>query len=536
MIRQISLNCIINISIFLIFFIIRFLFIMIIFLPVQKLSFIFFSWEFLSVKLNLSFRSLSFSLILLLVTLSVLLFSSYYLYGEINFNYYYIVLLVFVSRMFFLIFRNRIFTILLIWDLLGISRFFLVLFYNNWDRCRGAINTALTNRLGDFFLFVFFSSSIFSSYYFLRLSIFISLSFFFVVVASFTKRAQFPFRSWLPKAMRAPTPVSSLVHRRTLVTAGLVLLINFSSSLLNSNLRRIILFAGIFTILFSRISALVEEDLKKVVALSTLSQIGFSILTLGLGLSFISLLHLLRHALFKRCLFIQVGYIIHRSFGQQDGRGYRNIGNFPKFIQIQLLITLFCLCGLFFSRGAVSKDFILELCFSNFFIMIFSLIFFISVFLTFFYSYRLWKRFFSIFSRRVINFSDRKLINFLSLVLVFSSISFIWWINLNLLSLPRLFLYTDFFMPLLFLLFFFCAVYFVLKFITKEFFYKFLVDFLALCVGHNSVNMKFSDLFLNRLNSKGVSLFSFRNFLGGSFLTRKFNSVVLIIFFLFLLF
>lgn len=180
-----------------------------------------------------------------------------------------------------------------------------------------------------------------------------------------------------------------MVHRRTLVTAGLILLINFNSIIIQELVIRVILIVGIFTMFFSRITALVEEDLKKVVALSTLSQIGFSIVTLGLGLSFISFIHLVRHALFKRCLFIQVGYIIHCSFGQQDGRNYRNNGNLPNFIQLQLLVTLFCLCGLIFSSGAVSKDFILEFFFSNRFMTFFSLIFFISIFLTFGYSYRL---------------------------------------------------------------------------------------------------------------------------------------------------
>lgn len=189
--------------------------------------------------------------------------------------------------------------------------------------------------------------------------------------------------------MRAPTPVSSLVHRRTLVTAGLFLIINFSSIVLNKDIISVILIIGIFTIFFSRIAALVEEDLKKVVALSTLSQMGFSIFTVGLGLSFVSFLHLLSHALFKRCLFIQVGYLIHCSLGQQDGRNYRNLGRLPMFIQLQLLVTLFCLCGLIFSRGAVRKDFILEFFFSNFFTSFFALIFFSSVFLTFGYSYRL---------------------------------------------------------------------------------------------------------------------------------------------------
>lgn len=272
---------------------------------------------------------------------------------------------------------------------MGISSFFLVLFYNNWDSCRGAINTALTNRLGDYFMFVFFSISIFRGYYFLTFRIFSFYITLILLLTAFTKRAQFPFRSWLPKAIRAPTPVSSLVHRRTLVTAGLILLINFSNLVLQKNVISLILIIGLFTIFFSSITALVEEDLKKVVALRTLSQIGFSIVTLGLGLSFISFLHLVRHALFKRCLFIQVGYIIHCSFGQQDGRNYRNNGSLPNFIQIQLLVTLFCLCGLIFSSGAVRKDFILEIFFSNSYILFFSLIFFISVFITFGYRYRL---------------------------------------------------------------------------------------------------------------------------------------------------
>lgn len=212
---------------------------------------------------------------------------------------------------------------------------------------------------------------------------------FFLILTAFTKRAQFPFSSWLPKAMSAPTPVSSLVHSSTLVTAGLILLMNFNFLLFNYYSLSLIIVIGIFTMFFSSISALLEEDIKKVVALSTLSQIGFSILTLGLGLHFVSFIHLVSHALFKRCLFIQVGYIIHCSFGQQDSRSYSNNGNFPLFIQLQLLLTLFCLCGIIFSSGAVSKDFILELFFSNSYFILFSLMFFISVFLTFGYSYRL---------------------------------------------------------------------------------------------------------------------------------------------------
>lgn len=136
-----------------------------------------------------------FSFILILVTFRVLIFSTYYLRGELNFNYYYFVLLVFVGRIFSLNFRNRVFTMLVRWDLLGISSFFLVLFYNNWDRCRGAINTALTNRLGDYFMFVFFRGCIFSGYFFLRFRIFSIAIVLILVLTAFTKSAQFPFRS-----------------------------------------------------------------------------------------------------------------------------------------------------------------------------------------------------------------------------------------------------------------------------------------------------------------------------------------------------
>ncbi|MDG6100206.1 hypothetical protein EXU34_22365, partial [Alteromonas sp. ZYF713] len=90
--------------------------------------------------------------------------------------------------------------------------------------CRGAINTALTNRLGDYFIFVFFGLSVFRGYYFLRFRIFRSYISLLLLLTAFTKRAQFPFRSWLPKAIRAPTPVRSLVHSRTLVTAEVIYL------------------------------------------------------------------------------------------------------------------------------------------------------------------------------------------------------------------------------------------------------------------------------------------------------------------------
>jgi len=351
-----------------------------------------------------------------------------------------------------------------------------------------------------------------------------------LILTAFTKRAQFPFRGWLPKAIRAPTPVRSLVHRRTLVTAGLILIINFNEIILNKDLINFILLGGIFTIFFSRITALVEEDIKKVVALSTLSQIGFSMLTVGLGLRFISFTHLVSHALFKSCLFIQIGYLIHCSFGQQDGRSYSNLGGVPSFIQVQLLVTLFCLCGLIFSRGAVSKDFILELFFSNNFIVFFSLMFFLSVFFTFGYSFRLWKRFFLNFSNSVNHFRRGFIINFLRILLVIFSVTFLWWININIMFLPTLFLYFDFFTPLIFILFSLLVLFLILKLLFKELSYKFIVDFLPSFRIGFSKNIKFLDFCLNNVNSKGFSRFSLGNFLSLSLIKGlNFNSILLVI-------
>lgn len=506
-------------------------------LPFFKVGLYLFEWQFLTLKFSFYFNSLLFSFILFLVTFSVLVYRTYYLSSELRFNYYVFVLLVFVCRIFSLNFSNNSFSILLSWDLLGISSYFLVLFYNNWDSRSGSMNTALTNRLGDYFIFVFFGFTCFSSYYFISFSFFCFYILLFLVLTAFTKRAQFPFSSWLPKAMSAPTPVSSLVHSSTLVTAGLILLINFNFLLFNKFSMVILLVFGSFTIFFSSISALLEEDIKKVVALRTLSQIGFSILTLGLGLYFISFIHLVRHALFKSCLFIQVGYIIHCSLGQQDSRSYSNNGNFPIFMQLQLLITLFCLCGMIFSSGSVSKDFILELFYSNSYYIFFVFIFFLSVFLTFGYSYRLWKGFFLNFNNSISHFSSSFIINFLRLILVTFSICFLWWFNFNIINTPSFFIYIDFFVPIFYILLIYFFIYFIWKLILKEFTYKFLVDFLANISVFKIKNIKFIDLGLLNIISSRYSLFSYFNFNRNLILKNlNFSRLIVIIFLFFLLF
>nr|UXK95541.1 NADH dehydrogenase subunit 5 [Macropostrongyloides baylisi] len=505
------------------------------YVPYMKLGIYLLEWDFLSFKFNFYFNSVLFSVILGLVTLSVLLYSTYYLHSEINFNYYYFVLLIFVGSMFMLNYSSSIFTMLLSWDLLGISSFFLVLFYNNWDSNSGAMNTALTNRIGDFFIFTFFSSVIFYGYYFYSFEMVCSAAVILLLLTSFTKSAQFPFSSWLPKAMSAPTPVSSLVHSSTLVTAGLILLMNFSKLMLNGSVMMILLLIGLFTMFFSSMAALVEEDMKKVVALSTLSQMGFSMTTLGLGISFISFIHLVSHALFKSCLFMQIGYIIHCNYGQQDGRGYGNNGNLPLFMQLQLLITLFCLCGLVFSSGMVSKDMILEMFFLNSYYMFLSFMFFISIFLTFGYSYRLWKGFFLSFSKIVSVYSGTIIMNYLSLLLVLFSIFFMWWLNYNMMVVPAMFLYVDFFAPLLYLLMIAMLCYFSFKLLFKELIYKFLVDYFAKNSIYKIKNLKFMDNNLNKFGLMGFNSLGEAGIIFTGYMSSfKYNNLVILVFLLFM--
>jgi NADH-ubiquinone oxidoreductase chain 5 len=193
----------------------------------------------------------------------------------------------------------------------------------------------------------------------------------------------------LPAAIAAPTPVSALVHSSTLVTAGVYLLIRFNFLFFNTLFRKILLLISGLTIFIAGLGANFEFDLKKIIALSTLSQLGLIMRTLSLGLFKLAFFHLLTHALFKALLFICAGAVIHNIKNSQD---IRDIGaliiNIPFTISC-LNVANFALCGLPFLAGFYSKDLILETALiSN--INLFSLfLFFFSTGLTVMYSFRL---------------------------------------------------------------------------------------------------------------------------------------------------
>jgi NADH-ubiquinone oxidoreductase chain 5 len=150
----------------------------------------------------------------------------------------------------------------------------------------------------------------------------------FVILAAITKRAQIPFSAWLPAAMAAPTPVSALVHSSTLVTAGVYLLVRFYPVVASVWIGQLLFFFSSLTIVISRIGALYETDLKKIIALSTLRQLGLIMISLAVGFRVLAFFHLLTHALFKACLFLCAGRVIHLYGGRQDVRDLRVVGRY----------------------------------------------------------------------------------------------------------------------------------------------------------------------------------------------------------------
>jgi len=291
----------------------------------------------------------------------------------------------FVTLVFFFLFSMRLLVIsgnliilLVSWDLLGFSSLFLV-FYT---RTRGAVSagilTGLVNRLGDCFFYLVLGLSTFTSSSLLAATI---LLLFFV---SMTKSAMVPFSAWLPSAIVAPTPVSALVHSSTLVTAGVYLLYRFIRSE-----SPFLLTTGILTSLVGGLAAALEVDVKRIVAFSTLSQLGVIFVGLGLGKRSLRFFHLNCHAMFKALLFISVGVLIHSCYGSQEGRSLLILPYCSPWSLLCIVVSSLSMCGCVFLSGWATKDAVFEAMF-NWRIPCASLfLFYICIGLTIVYSCRL---------------------------------------------------------------------------------------------------------------------------------------------------
>lgn len=310
-----------------------------------------------------------FSRVVLFISANVIHFAVPYIQEEKYITRFSYIVLLFVLSINLLIFIPNLICLLLGWDGLGIVSFVLVIYYQNPKSLAAGIITALINRIGDVIILL-------SIVLILNLGNWSILTIWdtpyshiitwIIIVAGITKSAQIPFSRWLPAAIAAPTPVSALVHSSTLVTAGVFLLFRFHYSLIITPfyLQTLLIIASI-TIIIAGIAAISECDIKKIIALSTLSQLGVIIRRLGLNLPYLAFFHLITHALFKALLFLTAGSIINYHSHSQDIRFIGNLIISSPLTISSLLIANLALCGRPFLAGFYSKDLILEISLFN---------------------------------------------------------------------------------------------------------------------------------------------------------------------------
>nr|YP_010547136.1 NADH dehydrogenase subunit 5 [Maoricolpus roseus]UYK51650.1 NADH dehydrogenase subunit 5 [Maoricolpus roseus] len=309
--------------------------------------------------------SLSFSNTVCLISGAVMAFSSSYMATDPFLKRFTWLVMLFVLSMNFLVFIPSLPALLLGWDGLGIVSFALVIYYQNMKSLGAGMLTVLANRVGDVMILLSIGMLVLTGYWSIMMTWDFYLSSwlaFCIMIAGMTKSAQIPFSAWLPAAMAAPTPVSALVHSSTLVTAGIFLFIRFYPSLIQWDFfKPSLLLISVLTLLMAGIGANYENDLKKVIALSTLSQLGVMMMALAIGAPFLALFHLYTHALFKALLFLCAGAVIHSSLNNQDLRFSGLMGKHLPLTITCMNIANLSLCGAPFLSGFYSKDLILEL-------------------------------------------------------------------------------------------------------------------------------------------------------------------------------
>lgn len=371
----------------------------------------------------LDWISAVFRRVVLLISSMVIAYRIVYIQNEKHLSRFCLLVFIFIISMIFIIIRPNLIRILIGWDGLGLVSYCLVIYYHNVRSFNSGIVTVLSNRIGDVGILICIGLMLGCGCW--RIYIFPSrhVLIFLVVIASITKRAQVPFSYWLPLAIAAPTPVSSLVHSSTLVTAGVYLLIRFNYYFYIRGVRCILLNLSVFTRFLSGLIANFEFDLKKIVALSTLSQLGLIMMVIRINQSGLAFYHLLVHALFKSLLFLCSGVIIHLTLNNQDIRFYGKLNELIPFVIMRFYISRLALCGLPFMSGFYSKDLVIESGYTSEINLFIIIILIFSLTLTVSYTFRLilylfWGRSVK-FYFRWFNFSGRWLINFSIFILTF---------------------------------------------------------------------------------------------------------------------